>query len=159
MVSVGVMALAGGGASIFTRPDHEVLYSLQPPHWTCTEATCLGMYTLEVGNTGQQPQEYVRVRLRAEALRASILEPNISTFGKVKRAAGVTEEDGIRVYDLGRLKPQERVEIRLVLGYRDQSAAPGWERILVGVDAAQGEAEPGSPAAIMLGRVLYAIFG
>jgi hypothetical protein len=63
------------------------------------------------------------------------------------------------VYDLGRMKPQERVELSLVLRAPDPSRAPAWDEILVAVDADTAEVHRGSPAATTFARWMYAIFG
>jgi hypothetical protein len=159
LVVVGLLVLAGGGVSIFRLPDHEVVFATPPPIIACTKSGCLFIYTLEVGNTGRQDQEDVRVRVRGDVVRAAILPPKVRNFGKVDRPVDIHDEDGVRTFDLGRLKTQGRVELTFVLRYKDRQQAPSWRQILVAVEPASGDARAGDPASITLGRVLYRIFG
>jgi hypothetical protein len=159
LLAIGLLVLVGGGASIFRMPEEEVLYSASPPITTCLKSgDCLFIYTLEVGNTGREAQEDVRVRLRRDVVQAAIMPLKVRSFGKVDRRFETSDADGVRTFDLGRLKAQQRVEISFVLRYPDRSQAPSWQQILVGVEAARGEVRPGDPAAVTLGRMLYRIF-
>jgi len=158
LVAIGVLLLVSGGASIFSLPDHEVLYDPQPPLVSCTQSGCLSIYTLEVGNTGRQLQEHVRVRLRTAAVQASMLPLAVRTFGKVPRGVNVQDEGDVRTVDLGALKPQERVELRLVYRDRDPTARRDWREMLVAVEAATGKVRQGNPGGVLLGRILYTAF-
>jgi hypothetical protein len=157
LIAVGVLVIALGGASIFSLPDHQVLYDAPAPLVTCTTKGCISIYTLEIGNTGRQVQDDVRVRLHAAAARASMLPVSVRTFGKVPRAVRVHDDDRVRTYDLGAVKPQERVEVQLV--FQGPDAPRDWQAILVAVEAAAGEVRQGNPGGILLGRLLYSIFG
>jgi hypothetical protein len=158
LIAIGGLVLVTGGISIFSIPDHEVLYDARPPLVTCMTSGCVSIYTLEVGNTGREMQDDVRVRLRRDAIREPILPPSVRTFGKVDRRVGVRDEDDVRIYDLGPVRPQERIELQLVYQDHDRSARRDWQRMLVSVEAAQGEARRGNPGGVLLGRLLYAIF-
>jgi hypothetical protein len=159
MVGVGLLVLASGGASIFAAPDYQVLYSPDPPRRVCTSAGCLGIYVLEIGNTGRLAQEHVRVGLYRKELDVAMLKPTVRTFGKVDRPVVMSEESGVRTYDLGLMKPRDRVELQVVLGLRPQDPPPEWTKMLATVSAEHGEVSRGSPAGITLGRILYAFFG
>jgi hypothetical protein len=159
LIAGGVFVLATGGVSIFSLPDNEVLYDPQPPMVVCTASGCISMYVLEVGNTGRQVQEHVRVRLRTAALRAPIMPPTVRNFGKVDRPVSVRDDGDARIYDLGRVKPQERIELQLVYRDPDRNTHRDWQQMLVSVEAAAGEVRQGSPAVTTLGRYFYAIFG
>jgi hypothetical protein len=100
----------------------------------------------------------VRVLLRQDALRATILPPSVRTFGKVDRRVGVRDEDDVRIYDLGRVKPQERIELQLAFHDQQRTAPRDWQAMLVSVQA-EGEVRQGSAAAVTLGRYFYTIFG
>ena len=158
LIAVGVLFLVTGGASIFSLPDHEVLYDPQAPLVSCTQSGCISIYILEVGNTGLEIQEHVRVRLRTAALRTPIFPPSVRTFGKVERHVEVHDEDEVRIFDLGAVKPQERIELRLVYQDGDRSARHDWREMLVSVDAAQGKVRQGNPGGVLLGRFLYSAF-
>ncbi|MBI4518265.1 MAG: hypothetical protein HY699_20895 [Deltaproteobacteria bacterium] len=159
LMAIGLLALGSGGASIFSRPAHEVLYSPRPPLRTCLSSGCLAIYIIEVGNTGSEGQEDVRIRLRADVVRAALLPVTVRNFGKVDRPVTVSEAGGVRTFAFGRVKPGDRVELSFTLRHGERFQAPGWEQILVAVEAAQGPAQPGDPAAVALGRMLYAVFG
>ena len=159
LVAIGLLFLMSGGASIFSRPDYEVLYDPQTPLVSCTKSGCISIYILEVGNTGQEIQEHVRVRLRADALRTPIFPPSVRTFGKVDRRVEVRDAEDARIYDLGKVKPQERIELRLVYQDRDRPAQRDWRDMLVAVEAAEGKVRQGNPGGVLLGRFLYTFFG
>jgi hypothetical protein len=159
LIVVGGLALARGGASIFSRPEQEVLHSAYTLPPTCLSSGCITIYTLTVGNTGSEDQEQVRVRLHAAALQTAILPLTVRTFGKVERPFALSEEAGVRTYALGRLRPGDRVELSFALRTASPAAAPPWDAILAGVEPAHGTARAGDPAAVSLGRLLYAVFG
>ncbi len=152
----GVAILAGGGASIFWHPAHEVLYTASRSPVTCYRDGCLALYQLEVGNTGRAMQPDVRLRLRAAVLPAT-LPPQVRDFGKVDRPVAVSEADGVRTYALGPLPPDQRVVLSFALLRPEPAAFPSWDDILVGVVAAEGTARPGHPAWTTLLRIWYAL--
>jgi hypothetical protein len=159
LIGVGLLTLAGGGASLFAVPDYEVLYHANPPLPTCTTSFCLAIYTLEVGNTGSRQQSQVRIRLRSAPLSAAIMPPTVRNFGKVDRPVAVTDAEDVRTFALGSMRPGERVELTLVLRYKLGEESPSWNQVLAGVDAGQGKALSGDPAAITLGRIFVTLFG
>ena len=159
LIVFGAMALLRGGASIFSHPESEVLYStwMLPP--SCVRSGCIFIYTLTVGNTGSRDAEHVSARLRENVLSTAILKPTVRTFGKVERPVDVSESEGVRTYQLGRLKPGDRVEVSFTLQRPSRSGEPPWDSILVGVDATDAKVRAGDPAAVSLGRLLYTFFG
>jgi hypothetical protein len=160
LVAAGVLALLGGGASIFQLPDREVLYAGEPPLRACTSHGCLALYSLEVGNTGTREQPEVLVRLRRAPLDHALLPVRVRAFGKVERPSTASDDaDGVRSYSLPHVRPGERVEISFTLPIAAGTAPPAWDQLLVEVRASEGEARYGDPATTSLGRVLYRIFG
>jgi hypothetical protein len=159
LLAFGGLALVGGGASIFGTPKHEVLYGGAPPLVSCVASNCIFMYQIAVGNTGSEPQENVRLKLRQAVLDAAILKPTIRNFGVVDRAVQARDEDGVRIYDLGLLKPRDRVELRFTLRGAPGTAIPAADDVLLGVEPAIGEALKGDPAGTSLGRIMWSIFG
>jgi hypothetical protein len=151
---LGALLLLGGGASIFWQPAHEVLYAAWRGPLTCHSAGCLAIYTLEVGNTGREPQADVRVALRV-AFLGGPLGVSVRDFGKVDRRHTVSDAAGIRTYGLGRLAPRDRVELSVVVLRPDRAGFPAWADMLVGVEPAQGAAQAGNPGATMLLRIWY----
>jgi hypothetical protein len=159
LLALGALSLLLGGASIFAFPDHEVLYSAEPPMVFCTSAGCYANYGLQVGNTGSEAQALVRVRLDRRTLAASATRPTVRAFGKVDRRARIEEADGVRTYALPEMKAGERVEVRFLLPVASRAAAPDWSDILLGVEATEGEVKAGDPGAVTLGRIFYRLFG
>jgi len=158
-VILGVLFLWRGGTSIFRAPTNEVLYAAGQPRRICVPQICTTMMSLEVGNTGTAPQDNVRVRFRAAPLQGLKLPLKVLDFGKVDRRVKMSEAGGERVYELGRLEPQKRVEFQVVFHGPASELAPTWSEILVGVEAAAGDARPGDPALIQFARFLHAFFG
>jgi hypothetical protein len=147
------------GISILRSPEHEVLYSAGSAFRTCVPSICTTMLTLQVGNTGTAAQENVRVRLQAEPLRDLMLPLKVRNFGKVDRPVKLQEIDGQRVYDLGLLEPQKRVEFQITFHGPPTAKAPAWPEILVAVEPASGEARPGAPDVVLFARMMHAFFG
>ena len=159
LAAVGLVILVGGGASIFWRPAHEVVYELSRSPITCGRFGCVALYRLEVGNTGREVQPEVLVRLQAKLLDTATLRPQARDFGKVDRAVQVSDADGVRTYALGPMRPEQRVELSFVLHRPDPQAFPGWDEILVAVEGAHGAVHAGSPAWTILLRIWYSLLG
>jgi hypothetical protein len=157
LAAVGALLLGGGSGSIFWTPADEVLYAAAGPRGTCGTDGCLGVYTLEVGNTGGDVQPEVRVRLRQAVLDAAVLPPKVRDYGKFDRPVGVTRDGETVTYALGRLEPEVRVELSFVLRRDTREALPGWDDLLVAVEPARGRALPGSAPFVLLLRIWYAI--
>jgi hypothetical protein len=158
LTALGAGLLVGGGASIFGTPAAEVLYAASGPTGTCTErAGCVGLYSLEVGNTGRELQPEVRVRLHAAVVDAAILPPTVRDQGKVDRPFRVTREAEAVTLALGPVKPEERVVVSFVLRGERLEALPPWDRTLVAVEPARGAAFPGNPGGVVLLRIWYMI--
>jgi len=115
LVGVGLLMLVAGGVSIFSRPARELLYDPALPAGACSSLGCVFLYRLEVGNTGREPLEQVLVRLRAPVLATAPIRPSVRDFGKFDRPAEVSEAGGVRTYALGRLNPEDRVDLSFVL--------------------------------------------
>lgn len=157
LAAVGVGLLLTGGASIFARPSHEVLYAASRSPVVCQPSSCLALYRLEVGNTGHATQPDVRLRLRAAVLDTVPVPARVQDFGKVDRSVAVTDAAGVRTYALGPLAPDRRVVLSFTLFRPDTGAFPGWDEILVGVEPAVGPALAGHPAWATLLRIWYAL--
>ena len=155
LFAFGLLALWQGGASIFSMPDHEVVYETRPPFGPCTPERCFGIYVIEVGNTGSSMQSLLRVRLRDEPLSEALLQPKVRAYGKVDRPFAVSETEGVRTYRLPNVKPGERVELSFTLAAAEPESLPPWGDVLVGVDSSTGKVLPGGAASITLGRWLY----
>jgi hypothetical protein len=159
LIGVGGLALLGGGASIFSRPGHEVLYAPEPPRLNCVPEACYASYALTIGNSGWERQDAVVVRLRAAALAHAALAPRASNFGVNPRPLSVSDADGVRTFVLGPMKRDERVRFDFMLHVPGGSPVPRWDDLLVAVEASHGEVKVGSPEATALGRLLFTFFG
>lgn len=154
------MLLVGGGASIFWTPADEVVYDASGPAGTCTtQHGCIGLYSLEVGNTGRKVQADVRVRLQAAVVDTAILRPKVQDYGKFDRAVRISRDGEAVVYALGPVKPDERVVLSFVLRRPLRETLPPWRDALVAVEPSRGSALPGSPGWVILLRMWYAIAG
>jgi hypothetical protein len=80
----------------------------------------------------------------------------------VRRASEATaattanDRPGVESVSLGRLAPEERVALVFALRAAARENAPGWDRVLVGVDPVTGSSRPGDVGGITLGRVVNA---
>ena len=155
---VGVVALVGGGISIFGQPAREILYQTEPPLAACGRGGCTFVYRLEVGNSGAETQDDVAVRLRRDVVDAAILPVKARNYGKIERPIRIWDEGDVRVYALGRLATQERVEIGFVLRSPTRDGLVPWSRILAGVEAPGSRVSRGSAGWTMLLRAWLAIF-
>lgn len=154
---LGAALLLGGGALIFWRPAHEVLYTPSRTPIVCHRLGCTALYRLEFGNTGRAGQPHVRLRLRAAVLDTAPLPPHVRDFGKFERPAAVSDADGVRTFVVTSVEPDQRVELSFVLQRPEPGAFPAWDDVLVGVEAAHGAARVGNPALTALLRVWYRI--
>lgn len=155
----GGLLLWRSGTSIFATPEHEVHYALQRGFHTCVPSTCVTMLTLEVGNTGEEEQADVRVRLRAAPLRDLQMPLKVLNFGKVERPVEIEEIDGELVYHLGRLEPQKRVELQATFLRQPSEPPASWDDVFVAVEPASGEAQVGSAGGVQFARWMNALFG
>jgi len=158
LIVVGIVALVAGGVSIFGQPAREILYETEPPLAVCGRDGCTFVYRLEVGNSGAEAQDDVIVRLRREVVDAAILPVKVRNYGKIERPVRIRDEGDLRVYALGRIASQERVEIGFVLRSPTREGLVPWSRILVGVEAPGSSASRGSAGWTMLLRAWLAIF-
>lgn len=158
LVAAGVLALVMGGVSIFGQPHREILYHPEPPLVVCRNDGCTFLYRLEVGNSGVAAQDEVVVRLRREVVAAAMLPVKVRDYGKIDRPVRVRDEDDVRVYALGRLESQARVDIGFALRGATRDAAVPWGRILVGVEAPGSNVRAGSPGWTMVLRAWLAVF-
>jgi hypothetical protein len=156
---LGGALLLTGGVSLFSQPDHEVLYTTNPKLGVCTGEGCTLHYIMVLGNTGRQAQEEVLVRLRKSLVERAVLGPTARNFGKVLRPMQISDEGDVRTYALGRLEPMKRVEIGVTFQMQSERDAPAWDDILVKIEASRGEVKWGDPAAVTFGRVAYALVG
>jgi hypothetical protein len=159
VVALGIIALWRGGASIFDMPENEVVYETRPPFGPCLSDRCIGTYVLEVGNTGKVIQPKLRVRLRSEPLRATVLPLKARAYGKVDRPFAISDNEGVRTIELSNVKPGERVEVSFTLAAAERGSLAAWDDVLVGVEGSAGEVVPGSAAVITFGRWMHRLLG
>jgi hypothetical protein len=135
--------------------DEEVVYTTEVPVSTCGTSGCIAVYTLEVANAGRSTQESVRVRLRSDAVATPVIAPTVRRASEATVAATANERS-VDTVPLGRLAPEERVDLVFALRAPARESVLGWDRVLVGVDTAAGAARPGDVGAITFGRVVNA---
>jgi hypothetical protein len=154
---VGGLGLLGL-LSVGMLPAHEVVYDAQPPLLICPRTTeCYATYHLEVGNTGSEPQRRVGIRLDAGALDGAVLKPAVAAFGVRRLPVQVTDADGLRTLAFGPMAPRDRAQLRFMLAVPSADRVPDWSVLGLRVEPAEGEARPGSPAALTFGRLVFAL--
>jgi hypothetical protein len=156
VLAVGVLML-NGTLPIPGIADEEVVYTTPPPVSTCGPSGCIVVYTLEVANVGRSPQDSVRVRLREDAITTPMIAPTVRRASETALAPPATDRPGVEAFPLGAIAPEERVALVFALRTASREAAPGWDRVLVGVDPARGGARPGEVSAVTPGRVVHAV--
>lgn len=156
VLAVAVLML-NGTLPIPGIADEEVVYTTTPPVSTCGPSGCIVVYTLEVANVGRSPQDSVRVRLREDAIASPMIAPTVRRSGDTMLAPPATDRPGVEAFPLGTLQPEERVSLVFALRAASREAAPGWDRVLVGVDPSRGGARPGEVTAVTAGRVVHAL--
>jgi hypothetical protein len=159
LAAIGAVAIWRGGASIFDQPERELVYSTRPPFGSCAQGRCVGIYILEVGNTGSSPEPRVDVRVRSKPLESALLPPEALAFGKVRRPLAVSEAEGLRTYTLADIKPGERIELRFLLSAADGASLAAWDEVLVGVENGAGAALRGDAALLTFGRWMHRLLG
>lgn len=159
---LGVWVVGGLGLlgllSVGMLPAHEVVYDAQPPLVMCPQASaCYAIYQLEVGNTGSEPQRRIGIRLDAGALDGAVLKPVVAAFGVRRLPVEVTDDGGLRTLAFGPMAPRDRAQLRFTLAVPSADRVPGWPALGLRVEGAEGEARPGSPAALTFGRAIFAL--
>jgi hypothetical protein len=154
-----VLALVGlvlnGNLPVPGIPQEEVVFTTDPPVASCGSSGCIVVYSLDVANTGESAQESVRVRLRAEPLAQAVVVPTVRRATETSLAPSMNDRQGIDVYPLGRLAPEERAALVFALRAASRETVLGWERLLIGVEPALGAARPGDVSEIGIGRLLH----
>jgi hypothetical protein len=158
LVAAGVVGLVVGGVSIFGQPDREILYQPEPPLTVCGVHGCTFIYRMEVGNSGAASQDEVTVRLQRAVVETALLPVRVRNYGKIERPVRVWDEGDIRVYALGGLESQARVEVGFALRGETADTALPWTRILARVEAPGSTVSEGSPGWTMVLRAWLAIF-
>jgi hypothetical protein len=151
-----VVAVLDGALPMPGVADEEIVYTTDVPVSTCGTSGCIVVYTLEVGNVGRSTQENVRVRLKSDALASPVVAPTVRRSSEATAAATANDRPGVDIVPLGRLAPEERVALVFALRAGSHESAPGWDRLLVGVDPTVGAARPGDVGGITLGRCVNA---
>src|SRR6185503_5128968 len=137
-------------------PQEEIVYETPPPVVGCAASACLAVYTLEMGNVGRSAQESVRVRLRTDAVETPVIAPTMRRGTENVVVESADDRPGIETFALGRVEPEERVTLVFALRAGSRGAVPGWDRVLVGVDASSGAAHPGAVGTLTAGRIVHA---
>jgi hypothetical protein len=136
--------------------DEEVIYTTDVPVSACGSSGCIVVYSLEVANAGRSTQDNVRVRLRSDVIASPVVAPTVRRASEATAATTANDRPGVESVSLGRLAPEERVALVFALRAAARENAPGWDRVLVGVDPVTGSSRPGDVGGITLGRVVNA---
>ena len=150
-----VVAVLDGVLPMPGVADEEIVYTTDVPVSTCGSSGCIVVYSLEVANAGRSTQDNVRVRLRSDAIASPVIAPTVRRASEAA-VAQTASDRGVDSVPLGRLAPEERVALVFALRAPARESAPGWDRVLVGVDPISGSARPGDVGGITFGRVVNA---
>jgi hypothetical protein len=151
-----VVCVLEGAVPIPGVPEDEIVYATSPPVAGCGSTGCIVVYELLVANVGRSTQDTVRVRLRSDGMANPVIAPTIRRADEAVVATMGTDRAGIDMLQLGGLAPEERVALVFALRSGTRESAPGWDRLLVGVDPAAGSARPGDVGALTAGRIVNA---
>lgn len=158
-IILGGLSIWYGGGSIFSQPDYELLYSGAAPIQSCIGADCIYIYKVTVGNGGRQPQSDVRLYLDRARIDRAMLKPTVRNFGVRDRDVTIRDDEQMRIYELGTLKPQERVEMQWTLRLPRGTAAPEWDAVLLRVTSPGSKARLSDPASVGFMRIIWTFFG
>ena len=151
----GTVLVLNGTMPLPGIPQEEVVYETPPPVVSCAASACIAVYTLEMANVGRSAQELVRVRLRSDAVETPLIAPTMRRGSENAVVESTSDRPGSETYALGRMEPEERVTLVFALRAGSRGAVPGWDRVLVGVDASSGAAHPGAVGALTAGRIIH----
>ncbi|MBX7137872.1 MAG: hypothetical protein K1X83_07800 [Oligoflexia bacterium] len=158
IIAGAIGLLLTGGVSLMGVPDYELLYAPIAPSQYCTTEGCYGFYTLEVANSGWEPQENIGVQLNPAFDRLLTGKITASNFGKVRRPIEINSTPQVTKVELGRLEAGKRVEIKMTMFAPGVDKLPSWESLLFEVTADTGPVKRGQPELVSFGRLLFGIF-
>lgn len=147
LIVLAVLFFLVTGISIFSRPEHEVMYRFYGP--TIQSVKGGGpdavFYVLELACTGRKPQPLTVISLRRK------LKPHFTFYGRYRSVEERRRDGGAVDYELRLLEPGVRLEMGWVLD-ADGSVPPSWEELLAGVRVEKGKAHHASPVAFTVLR-------
>lgn len=154
ILAFALFVLAVGGVSVFHAPDYEIIYDRSMITVPNADGTRILMCTLNIGNTGRNPQS-VNIHLKSEPLQQIIIPVTVRNFGIRDRTAQSWDDGDRLMYTIEDIEPEKEVEVRFVLRIPAGEPLPEWEDILVDVKPDKGRALTGSPGMIKLLRLIY----
>ena len=156
IIVLGVIGLMlNGNLPMPGIAQEAVVFTTNPPVASCGSSGCMVVYSLDVANIGESPQTSVRIRLRSVPLATAVVAPTVRRATESALAPAMTDREGIEIYPLGSLAPEERSALVFALRAASPDAVLGWDRLLIGVEPALGAARPGDVAAIGAERLVH----
>lgn len=144
------------GLPLGSRPLYEVSISPEPPLRFCTEQPvqmCTVTYRLLVGNTGREKIDWVKIKVRKDALKGVLIPLQARSFDKVPYPVAYEESDTTQVKLTG-LKPGKRIDLTWTLQRKPSEPDITWEQILEDVRVSRGEVVNSNPEVLTFGRFL-----
>ncbi len=158
-VILALAVLLSTGVSLFYAPTYEVMYSPTRVVSVSEKGDRFVFYSVEVGNTGRKVQEDVRLRFLGQAMDRAIIAPSAQDYGVSHRPIVISNDQATTTIGLGRLDPEARVTLTLLLSYPKGQDPHTWEALFLGLDPARGSAKRGNPGMTMVGRAWFGLFG
>lgn len=137
-----------------SRPDYETAVEQRPASIFCGAESCVGTFTLVLGNTGLKTQENIEIVLFGSAVESAELKPKIRSSGKIDRRVVPHLSETEASYQTGPIKAGHNVELSLSYVRKTREEIPSWSEVLVGVHPNQGKVISGSGEAITFGRII-----
>jgi hypothetical protein len=160
MAIIGIV-FVGTGISLWHTPSDEVLFThtclMIPPITNGSERVTV-MHKIELGNTGKNVQDDVKVRLLRTAVKRSIRQPSVLNFDVSRCPFTMTENSDEIVIAIGRLEPEKRVTITVIPVYGPGVLPDPPSRVLLSVEPACGKARPGNPGMTIVGRAWFSLY-
>jgi len=159
-VLLAFLVLGMTGVSLFYSPSYEVMYS---PLRMVLKADQGGrvsvFYSIEVGNTGDKNQDFVKMHFSKEAMSRALVKPYASNFGVTPRPISMTNDAAAFIVDLGGLESEKRVKLSFMLSYPKGEVPQEWKDVFIFAEPARGRAKEGDPGMTLVGRAWFSFFG
>lgn len=139
------------GYCIWTVPAHEIACSQSELPRICTDESCIRIITLQIGNTGSETAEWIRISIPEEWRSHSLMPPSLRRFGKLPMEFEWEGPDKIR---FGPLESEKWISFNLTLRVDHNLiyTAPNCSTIVM---TGEGRVVRGSPEFIRFGRFVY----
>ncbi len=147
------------GVWIASTPAYETMYNHRTLPRVQTETVTMDCHIIEIGNTGRKIQDDIDLLFYTDAYEKAAMMPKAENFGKSDRKTEIEKTGGVTIMRLGAVKPDMRVEVKLLFVYKKNDTPYSWDDIFKGIETSHGEVVEGDPGWTTVGRMLFAVFG